>query len=238
MTPINVFALVVDDWSRRRLSGPPFFFVEIGAHDGKHLDPIYDCVTERGWHGVLIEPQPSIFELPGNRQPGRRDGLEFLQCGIMETDGFGSITRFKDGQGLDDHSTMLASFNPVSVENNLHGHKGELESVKVPVMSPKTLCDKYPQDWDLLQVDTEGFDEKIILGILAAGKRPAIIHFESAWRTPSYKPLISQLYAAGYRMDEIGLDTICYRQRDEKFDRDWNTIMELCKISGVHPIAK
>ena len=36
------------------------FFIQIGANDGKSTDPLYRFVTELGWSGILVEPQPNV----------------------------------------------------------------------------------------------------------------------------------------------------------------------------------
>jgi hypothetical protein len=58
-----------------------FFFVQIGAHDGKEADPIHDFVRQRHWKGLLVEPQPEAF---ARLQTHYRDcpGLTFENAAI------------------------------------------------------------------------------------------------------------------------------------------------------------
>ncbi len=228
--PINVFDLVVRDWINKRPSGKPFYFVQIGAHDGKHLDPIYRHASTRGWTGLLIEPQPDIFErLKANYQAAADrfgDGhaitpapFWFLNAAIGSEDGEAILYRFKPGQNLPDHSTMLASFCRESLERNGHGYVGEIEALKVPMLSVKTLCSKYPMEkLDLLQLDTEGLDCWIVSRILAEGVKPQIIHFES-WKNEAYFRLLPILESLGYSTCEVGENTVCYKAPlDSDFD--------------------
>ena len=39
-----------------------FFFIQVGANDGRNGDPIFSLVTELGWKGILLEPQKLVFE--------------------------------------------------------------------------------------------------------------------------------------------------------------------------------
>ncbi|MDP2593822.1 MAG: hypothetical protein Q8P36_00575 [bacterium] len=39
-----------------------FFFVQIGAHDGVHGDPIHEYVVKYNLAGVVVEPQPDVFK--------------------------------------------------------------------------------------------------------------------------------------------------------------------------------
>lgn len=40
---------------------PDFFFVNVGACDGVHADPIYPFAIEHGWSGLAVEPVPYVF---------------------------------------------------------------------------------------------------------------------------------------------------------------------------------
>jgi hypothetical protein len=41
---------------------PNSFFFQIGANNGLTDDPLRQFVTKYHWHGVLIEPQPQVFQ--------------------------------------------------------------------------------------------------------------------------------------------------------------------------------
>ena len=40
-----------------------FFFVQIGANDGINHDPLHEYVTKYNLSGLVVEPQPDVFEL-------------------------------------------------------------------------------------------------------------------------------------------------------------------------------
>ena len=42
--------------------GNPFFFVQIGANDGRIDDPIYKLISRYRLKGLLVEPVPDFFE--------------------------------------------------------------------------------------------------------------------------------------------------------------------------------
>src|SRR3989344_7472842 len=44
-----------------KINAQDFFFVQIGAHDGKHHDPLYPYVTKYNLRGLAIEPQKDVF---------------------------------------------------------------------------------------------------------------------------------------------------------------------------------
>jgi FkbM family methyltransferase len=57
--PIDVLDLLLTQVSADR---PDFFFAQIGANDGLTDDPIRQFVTKYHWRGVLVEPQPQVFQ--------------------------------------------------------------------------------------------------------------------------------------------------------------------------------
>src|SRR4051812_13445402 len=42
--------------------GQRFVFLQIGAFDGQHGDPIHGFVKKYAWQGILVEPQARYFE--------------------------------------------------------------------------------------------------------------------------------------------------------------------------------
>src|ERR1043165_8619029 len=60
VTPVNLFPWVM--WDLIRRTGEDQFFIQVGAHDGLHYDPIRPWVEKFHWSGVLAEPQPIIFK--------------------------------------------------------------------------------------------------------------------------------------------------------------------------------
>ena len=57
--PIDVLDLLLTKLSAER---PDFFFVQIGANNRLTDDPLRQFVTKYHWHGVLVEPQPQVFQ--------------------------------------------------------------------------------------------------------------------------------------------------------------------------------
>lgn len=103
VTPINVFRLAVQDYLATRCKNEDFFFIEIGAHDGLHFDPIYPWIKKHHWRGLLVEPQPRIFKrLQANYQDEPQ--LLFENAAIYARDGEVSLYMFAENQGLPDRN--------------------------------------------------------------------------------------------------------------------------------------
>jgi hypothetical protein len=74
------FTGIVSSLSRRTRN---FFFIQIGAYDGRKDDPIYELVQRNRWSGILVEPQPDIFERL-KQNYASFSGLAFEQAAIVE----------------------------------------------------------------------------------------------------------------------------------------------------------
>jgi FkbM family methyltransferase len=220
LLPINIFPLVIGDYMQRKIKGggnpSDIFFVQIGAHDGLHLDPVRPYVKKYHWKGLLVEPQPAIYQqLVANYADEPQ--LVFENSAIAQQDGVASLFTFKQDGILPGHTTMLASFHRNALVYNGHDYKGEIEELKVPTLSFDSLLAKHGvTDFDFLQIDTEGFDYEIIRMLEASSARPAVIHFESAFLNPVFQFKCGEaLHRMGYRALTIGIDTVAYRQSDE-----------------------
>jgi FkbM family methyltransferase len=223
LVPINVFPLVVADLVQRKLAAGEqpgdFFFVQIGAHDGVHGDPVRPFVDKYHWRGLLVEPQPEIYKrLVANY--ASEPQLMFAKAAVARENGRATLYAFKKSPDLPDHATMLTSFNRNALLYNGHGYKGEIEPVIVPALDLKTLLSKHKINHvDLLQIDTEGYDYEIIKLLADCPVRPEIIHFESAFLNAALKQECGAfLHSLGYRALTIGIDTIAYRQTGDGFE--------------------
>ena len=210
--PINVFPLVVDDFLARRGSNQ-LFFVQVGAHDGLHGDPIRPFVMRHHWKGILVEPQPKIFKRLVKNYQGQSQ-LAFENAAVGPADGTASLYTFKESPNLPDHASMLASFDKGRLVANGHGYKGQIEELAVPTLTVKTLLSKHGvKHIDLLQIDTEGFDFEIIKMFFAADVSPSIINFESGILSAGQMRECGEMFAKlGYRAITAGVDTIAYKQ--------------------------
>ena len=101
--PIDILGLAVRELMRRQDS---IFFVQIGAHDGRTLDPISPYVREFGWKGLLIEPQPNVFAQLQVNYADRPD-LILENVAIGEKEGTLRLHCFRNANA-DDHASMLA----------------------------------------------------------------------------------------------------------------------------------
>jgi FkbM family methyltransferase len=217
--PIDVFRLVVQDRIDKQIrygDTKGFFFIQIGAHDGLHYDPIRPWVKKYHWHGILVEPQPKIFKrLAENYRDEPQLILE--NAAVSSQDGQAVLYAFKETACLPDHATMLASFYRDALVFNGHNYRGEIEELIVPAISIQSLLSKHQVNRvDLLQIDTEGYDFEIIKMFDYTRIKPTIIHFESAGLgVDEGLECFKFLNNLGYRVLTIGVDSVAYIQEED-----------------------
>jgi len=209
--PIDVLDLVVQEVYREKGA---LSFIEIGANDGKHVDPLFRYVRNPGWTGLLVEPHPVTFRKLEENYRGI-PGMTLENAAITETDGSVKLFGFESD---DLHAGMLASLNKGYVRFNGDGIKGTVKEFDVPSLSVKSLLQKHQiTAFDLLQIDTEGYDYNILIQFLDAGVLPRIIHFENNFLTGKQRTHVAKRFIAlGYRYLHIGIDTLAYRQEQSE----------------------
>lgn len=199
--------------------GNDFFFVQVGAYDGKESDPIRDFVHSRHWKGLLVEPQPDAFERLKQNYAGC-NGLLFENAAIAERNGRLPFYKLKQEYASLFHSDhrMLASFAPEHILKHLSKpmDAGQVLSVvEVPCLTFMSLLAKHRVNHvNLLQIDAEGYDYEIIKTIDFNTVKPDIIRFEHA-HLDAYKKIecIELLLSQSYKLVIGGYDVTAFQSR-------------------------
>jgi FkbM family methyltransferase len=165
-------------------------YVDIGAGH-----PIADNVSfwfyERGWAGIVVEPQPELTALYSQLRPrdiavraliGRQTGeCDFYL--VERLHGFSTI--------IEQHARRAKDFG------------ADYRTVRLPVITLANLCESYGlKDIDFLKIDVEGAEADVLFGGDWNRFRPKVIVAEAvtpgtsepAWQ--DWEPL---LLAQGYR---------------------------------------
>ena len=160
--------------AQQRTAPEDFYFVQIGAFDGREGDHLYHLIRANHWRGILVEPQPQAFELLKQNYAGE-ENLNFYNVAIGPTEGTLKL-----------YTRMTGSVPIASVSKRLlikPGHsRSEVIGIEVPCWTFDRLLREAgaPERIDLLQIDTEGFDFEIIRSIRFDRVKPSIIRFEHA----------------------------------------------------------
>jgi len=171
-----------------------FFFIQVGANDGRSGDPVYPHAVRRRWRGIVIEPQRAIFESQLAATYRGIEGVALENVAIADADGWRDLYKiaFSDRRW----ATGLASlckdqFTGSRMKSYVDRCVGD-ERSKVPdrqehyyttervrSMTFATLLDKYkPEKIDLLQIDAEGYDDELLRLYDFGRLRPALIQYE------------------------------------------------------------
>ena len=212
--------------------------VQIGANDGKWNDPIHAFLMQEAesTNLLLVEPQPeiaailastyenhpsvTIFEGAVSNESGemilyrvRPDLWESTAMPYLKEapayrapSGFAST----DLEHVERHVEMLrwrSNGRPVTVDESI-------EELRVPARTLRDLATIHPRVFpvDVLQVDVEGIDDKLVIAALESGIYPLVINFE-AHHLPSDRrtAVETRLQASGYRIAAIDGDLLAVR---------------------------
>lgn len=212
------------------------FYIDVG---GGH--PVADNVSlwfyERGWRGIVVEPQAALANLYAKIRP--RDAL--FQGLIGRKTGSATLHMFPRLHGLS--TTVAANADRSSAHGDVY------ESVDMPMCTLADLCSRHSVETiDFLKIDVEGAESDVLAGNDWARFRPKIIVAESidpASNRPSYGDWEPALLNAGYlfRLDDTLNRFYVAREYPEIFQRlpanraDWNAVRHMYEI-GKAPEEK
>lgn len=164
--------------------------VQIGANDGRTADPLQAFVKQHPdrVRGVVVEPVREYFEQLTEHYKGC-PGIVPVNAAIHRTEKQMTIYRVDPRKlsSLPAWAKGIASFDPHHHERYGIPRESMLAET-VSCMTLEELLDTYQlEHFDLLQIDTEGYDAEIIRGIDFNRHTPEIIRFEHG-RLKTMKP--------------------------------------------------
>ena len=142
------------------------FFVHVGAADPRMEN---DCkaLYDQGWSGINVEPNPALYQALVEQSP--RDRSYGIALGEAE-----GQERYYEV-----HGTGLSTLDPDEAARcKAHGW-----TVTEHIIETRTLCSLLdqaaPERFDLLKVDVEGWEERVIRGNDWSRYRPSVILVEA-----------------------------------------------------------
>ena len=183
--------------------GRPLRFIQVGANDGRYGDPLHRYIVEQHFTGVLIEPQPDVFQELRKTYAAVADRLVFENVAIAGDRG--RVDMFlppaSDG-GVSKHAASVVSMNPNVVARQLGVPTSALRRLTVPCMTLDAVTAKHAiETIDILQIDAEGHDEAVLRTLTLSRTAPTIVQFEHGHLTPAQiDTAIGYLAANGYKV--------------------------------------
>jgi len=173
-------------------------YIDVGAND-----PVENNVTflfyERGWHGILIEPNPEFLPLYAKIRP--RD--VHLNLGIASAGGTMTFYKVTDPPRGDGRYAEggLSTFDPDVAKRWRRASLTVTESM-VPVTTLNQVLQERPLgEITILSVDVEGFEKQVLESIDLRRHRPLVMVIEACQpgtEIPSHEAWEGLVLGAGY----------------------------------------
>lgn len=191
-------------------------FVQIGAYDGVTGDPIRRLVVENdSWSGVLIEPQPDVFNRLQRNYAAQSSRLQFLNVAISDKAGEKILFYISETEqkllGLPDWTSQVASFNADHLAK--HFPHARVVSYHVKAMTFEEAANLLPAGHvDVVVIDIEGHERAIIDTIDLERHRVKFIIYEHRHLSERDRSAVeSRLRSYGFSVKGFGFDMIASR---------------------------
>jgi FkbM family methyltransferase len=171
-------------------------FLEIGANDGKTLSNCYQLSLD-GWDGVCVEPSSKVW-MQLNKNHLKHNKVQLLNVGIAEYNGKAKF--FDSGELLRNGDKALVSTIDESETVRWKRSGIPFEETEIDVINFETLLELSSyKTFDLISLDAEGFDYKILsqIDLKKVGCKMLIVEWNG-----KDKPLY-QLYCESFGMKLI-----------------------------------
>ncbi len=192
-----------------------FFYIQIGANDGKKWDPIFRMVNSLKLNGIALEPVKDIFDAL-KRNYRNNPQVKLINKAIHAKDAEAIIYRVNPV--LEDVPNWTEGTGSFFIKHHeLSGFS------KSQIIEEKVTCihfnDLLKQEGvsklDLLQIDTEGYDFEIIYSIDFSIVKPSILSFEHGVKSnihdsASLLEMINYLSSFGYKFWFDDFDMVAY----------------------------
>jgi FkbM family methyltransferase len=191
---------------------PNFFFIQIGACDGKIYDDFHQLLSKMNWKGILIEPRKKYFKKL--KETYSEKAFIFENIAISNKDGRQNIYNFKNQDIVASWQEGCATFNPENHNELSKVKKENLEIETVNCKTWKTLINNHKvNDIHLLIIDTEGYDFEIIKQISFDTLAPHIIFYEFIHLGENIHKSASHLIENGYYIFRYKHNFLCYKKQ-------------------------
>jgi len=156
------------------------FFIEAGANDGHTQSNTYFLEKKRGWHGILVEGIPELYEKCKIERPQST----VHQCALVAAD-------FMQPTVTMHYANLMSVVDrSLKTEKAQHAHVGagiavqkitNAYSIEVPARTLESILDATPNlpFIDLLSLDVEGYELQVLKGLNLAKYAPHFILVEA-----------------------------------------------------------
>jgi FkbM family methyltransferase len=204
------------------ISGVQASFVVIGAMDGVSFDEFHSHVRNYRWSGLLVEPIPEQFRrlISNYAAIGCSPDNRYENSAIAEHDGVIQMLTIRQeavdsGKVHECFGGMSAIYPPrngLASESDAETVRRYGELIEVPCVTLQTLLERYRvETFDILCIDAEGWDFKILRQLDFPRWRPKLIRIEYINLSDDEKSAVTGLldrHQYYYGNDGINLDAV------------------------------
>jgi FkbM family methyltransferase len=156
-------------------------FIQVGAFDGLTADPLYRYIERCGWQGVMLEPQPGLAAKL--RQLYKDNPNIIILEAAVDSERTTRTLYTVDSDTFPKWAAGLASFDREHILRHdwvLPGIEKFIREVHVSCIPFGEIIEVRPSGYglDVLQIDAEGADGRILSLFPFNRLRPAIVHWE------------------------------------------------------------
>lgn len=198
---------------------PRVFFVQVGSNDGVQGDPIHDLIVNRqGWRGIFIEPIDFLFQrLRSNYGDAERFVFENVAIGTEKGSKKFYYVSEKARIELDlpYWHDQLGSFDRGHITRALGEQMSPyIVEEDVECLPLQDVLDRNGVEAiDLIHIDTEGFDYKVLSQLDLKRYKPSVILFEHhLLPDEEFASARKLLRSTGYRLLQYGNDILAIRR--------------------------
>ncbi len=189
--------------------------IQIGANDGKRFDEISKFIKNNNeLKAVLVEPVKKYFrQLKENYKDCKN--IKFENSAISKNNEINFLYCVKE-EFIENYQEHIKGINSHEMQHLLNHNVKEshIEKIKVETLTFQNLIKKYDlTEIDLLYIDVEGYDDKVVFDFLDNSQLRPILIFEYIHiKNTSLKILIKKLLNENYKILRVDENVICYNE--------------------------
>ncbi|MBY0360176.1 MAG: FkbM family methyltransferase [Candidatus Obscuribacterales bacterium] len=191
------------------------YFVQIGAADGISNDPLFHLIKTKKWKGILVEPVPYLYDKLQHNYADCTD-LIFENVAISNKEEIRDFWFPQNINGQPEWFYQLGSFSRDVILKHADAIPDldkMIDRVSLPCISLSSLLKRNKiTKFDVLLIDTEGYDFEIIKQIDFSFCKPKIIIYEHKHlKTQDQKACLHYLKEHGYQLTEEQTNTLAFQ---------------------------
>ena len=184
--------------------------IQIGANDGERFDDLNFFIKKYSVKSILVEPIKEHFKkLKDNYDNCNYINFENSAISVDNEIKYLYSVKKEYLNRYSSHIPAISSFDKKHLVN--HGVKSNhIEKIQINSISIKELINKYNlENLDLLYVDAEGYDGKIVFDFLKERSCPIIIFEYIHIENELFKKLINLLNEKKFKYFSVNENLIC-----------------------------